>query len=87
MEHSVYSRVEADKYMDWQANRIKQLEETLRLERDRFEPNGWSKAFVEMFETSIKSAVNDSLSKIETTCVTALDKFCQQMDSSAYDEQ
>lgn len=44
-------------------------------------------AFTEMFETSIKSAVNDSLSKIETVCVTALDKFCQQVDSSAYDEQ
>lgn len=87
MEHSVYSRVEADKYMDWQANRIKQLEEALRLERDRFEPNGWSKAFTEMFETSIKSAVNDSLAKIETACVTALDKFCQQMDPTAYDGQ
>lgn len=45
MEHSVYSRLEADKYMDWQANRIKQLEKALRQERDRFEPNGWSKAF------------------------------------------
>ncbi|MBR2305640.1 MAG: hypothetical protein IKA48_00260 [Fibrobacter sp.] len=87
MEHSVYSRLEADKYMDWQENRIKQLEEALRLERDRFEPNGWSKAFTEMFETSIKSAVDASLDKIETACVTALDKFCQQMDSSAYDEQ
>ena len=87
MEHSVYSRLEADKYMDWQASRIKQLEEALRLERDRFEPNGWSKAFTEMFETGIKSVVNDSLSKIETACVTALDKFCQQMDTSAYDEQ
>lgn len=43
--------------------------------------------FTEMFETSVKSAVNDSLAKIETTCVTALDKFCQQMDSTAYDEQ
>lgn len=42
--------------------------------------------FTEMFETSIKSAVNDSLAKIETTCVTALDKFCQQMDSTVYDE-
>lgn len=37
-------------------------------------------AFTKMFETSIKSAVNDSLAKIETACVTALDKFCQQMD-------
>ncbi len=44
-------------------------------------------AFTEMFETSIKSVVNESLSTIETACVTALDKFCQQMDSSAYDEQ
>ena len=44
-------------------------------------------AFTEMFETSIKSAVNESLSKIETACVTALDNFCRQMDSSAYDEQ
>ena len=43
--------------------------------------------FTEMFESSIKSVVNDSLSKIETACVTALDGFCQQMDSSAYDEQ
>lgn len=43
--------------------------------------------FTEMFETRIKSAVNDSLAKIETTCVTALDNFCQQMDSSAYDKQ
>lgn len=87
MEHSVYSRLEADKYMDWQANRIKQLEEALRQERDRFQPNGWAEAFTEMFETSIKSAVNDSLDKIETACVTALDKFCQQMDPSAYDGQ
>lgn len=87
MEHSVYSRLEADKYMDWQANRIKQLEEALRQERDRFQPNGWSKAFTEMFETSVKSAVNDSLAKIETACVTALDKFCRQMDPSAYDGQ
>lgn len=87
IEHSVYSKLEADKYIDWQANRIKQLEKALRQERDRFEPNGWSKAFTEMFETSIKSALNDSLAKIETTCITALDKFCQQMDSSAYDEQ
>lgn len=87
MEHSVYSRIEADKYMDWQANRIKQLEEALRQERDRFQPNGWSKAFTEMFETSVKSAVNDSLAKIETACVTALDQFCRQMDTSAYDGQ
>ena len=43
--------------------------------------------FAEMFETNIKSAVNESLAKIETACVTALDKFCQQMDSSAYDKQ
>ena len=87
MEHSVYSRLEADKYMDWQANRIGQLEEALRQERDRFQPNGWSKAFTEMFESSITSAVNDGLAKIETACVTALDKFCRQMDSSAYDSQ
>lgn len=87
MEHSVYSKVEADKYMDWQANRIKQLEEALRLERDRFEPNGWSKAFTEMYETSIKSTVDESLVKIETACVTALDKFCQHIDSTAHDEQ
>ena len=87
MEHSVYSRLDADKYMDWQANRIKQLEEALRQERDRFQPNGWSKAFTEMFETSVKSAVNDSLAKIETACVSALDKFCRQMDPSAYDGQ
>ena len=87
VEHSVYSRLEADKYMDWQANRIKQLEEALRQERDRFQPNGWSKAFTEMFETSITSAVNDGLAKIETACVTALDKFCRQMDPSAYDGQ
>lgn len=87
MEHSVYSRVEADKYMDWQANRIKQLEEALRRERDRFKPNGWPKAFTEMFDTDIKSVVNDGLTKIETACATALDKFCRQMDSSAYDEQ
>ena len=46
-----------------------------------------NKLFTEMFESSIKSVVDDSLAKIETTCVTALDKFCQQMDSSAYDEQ
>lgn len=78
---------DADKYMDWQANRIKQLEEALRQERDRFQPNGWSKAFTEMFETSVKSAVNDSLAKIETACVSALDKFCRQMDPSAYDGQ
>jgi len=39
----------------------------------------------EMFDTGIKSAVNDSLAKIETACVTALDKFCRQMDPSAYD--
>lgn len=51
-------------------------------DKDRFK-----QAFTEMFETSIKSAVNDSLANIETACVTALDKFCQQMDSSAYDEQ
>ena len=43
--------------------------------------------FAEMFETIIKSAVNESLAKIKTACVTALDKFCQQMDSSAYNEQ
>jgi hypothetical protein len=43
--------------------------------------------FAEMFETIIKSAVNESLAKIETACVTALDKFCQQMDSSAYNER
>ena len=42
--------------------------------------------FTEIFETSIKSVVNDSLDKIETACITALDKFCQQMDSTAYDE-
>jgi DNA-binding protein YbaB len=87
MEHSVYSRLEADKYMDWQANRIKQLEEALRQERDRFQPSGWSKAFTEMFESSITSAVNDGLAKIETACVSALDKFCRQMDPSAYDGQ
>lgn len=87
MEHSVYSRIEADKYMDWQANRIRQLEEALRQERDRFQPNGWSKAFTEMFESSITSAVNDGLAKIETACITALDKFCRQMDPSAYDKQ
>jgi DNA-binding protein YbaB len=46
-----------------------------------------NKLFTKMFESSIKSAVNDSLAKIETTCVTALDKFCHQMDPSAYDEQ
>lgn len=74
-------------YMDWQANRIRQLEEALRQERDRFQPNGWSKAFTEMFESSITSAVNDGLVKIESACVTALDKFCGQMDSSAYDKQ
>lgn len=45
-----------------------------------------NKMFTEMFETSIKSVVDDSLAKIETTCITALDKFCQQMDSSAYDK-
>jgi len=44
-------------------------------------------AFTEMFETSIKLAINDSLAKIETACVTALDKFCQQMDSSVYDKE
>lgn len=87
MEHSVYSRIDADKYMDWQANRIRQLEEALRQERDRFQPNGWSKAFTEMFESRITSAVNDGLAKIESACVTALDKFCGQMDSSAYDKQ
>ena len=38
--------------------------------------------FTEIFESNIKSAVNDSLAKIETACVTALDMFCQQMDSS-----
>lgn len=43
--------------------------------------------FTEMFESSVKTAVNESLAKIETTCVTALDNFCQQMDSSAYDKQ
>ena len=43
-------------------------------------------AFTKMFETSIKSAVNESLAKIETACVTALDKFCQQIDPSSYDE-
>lgn len=43
--------------------------------------------FTEMFEASVKTAVNESLAKIETTCVTALDNFCQQMDSTAYDEQ
>lgn len=42
--------------------------------------------FTEIFETGIKSVVNDSLDKIETACITALDKFCQQMDSTAYDE-
>lgn len=84
IEHSVYSKIEADKYIDWQENRIKQLEEELKLERDRFEPNELSKTFTEMFETNIKSVVNDSLEKIETTCVTALDKFCQQMDPTAY---
>lgn len=87
MEHSVYSRLDADKYMDWQANRIKQLEKALRQERDRFQPNGWSEAFTEMFETSVKSAVNDSLTKIETACVSALDKFCRQLDPSAFDGQ
>lgn len=87
MEHSVYSRLDADKYMDWQANRIRQLEEELRQERDRVQPNGWSKAFTEMFESSITSAVNDGLAKIETACVNALDKFCRQMDPSAYDKQ
>lgn len=49
-------------------------------------PNVWPDAFSEMFETSIKSAVNDSLDKIEAACVTALDKFCQQIDSSTCDE-
>jgi hypothetical protein len=44
-------------------------------------------AFTKMFETSIKSVVNESLAKIETACVTALDKFCQQIDPSSYDEQ
>lgn len=44
-------------------------------------------AFTELYETSIKSTVDESLAKIETAWVTALDKFCQQMDSSAYDEQ
>lgn len=87
MEHSVYSRLDADKYMDWQANRIRQLEEELRQERDRVQPNGWSKAFAEMFESSITSAVNDGLAKIETACINALDKFCRQMDPSAYDKQ
>lgn len=43
--------------------------------------------FAEMFETIIKSAVNESLAKIETACVTALDEFCQQIDPSSYDEQ
>lgn len=86
IEHSVYSKLDADKYIDWQANRIKQLEEALKHESVRFQPNKWSKMFTEMFETNIKSAVNDSLAKIETTCVTALDMFCQQMDSTAYDE-
>ena len=44
-------------------------------------------AFTEMFESNIKSAVNDSLDKIETACVTALDKFCQQMDTATRVEQ
>ena len=43
MEHSVYSRLEADKYMDWQANRIKQLEEALRLERCKTDWNDVTK--------------------------------------------
>lgn len=43
-------------------------------------------AFTEMFESNIKSAVNDSLDKIETACVTALEMFCEQMDSSSSDE-
>lgn len=38
-------------------------------------------------QNNITSTVNDGLAKIETACVTALDKFCRQMDSSAYDEQ
>ena len=37
------------------------------------------RAFTELYETSIKSTVDESLAKIETAWVTALDKFCQQM--------
>lgn len=43
--------------------------------------------FVEMFETSIKTVIDDSLDKIETACVTTLDKFCQQMDTATRVEQ
>lgn len=39
-----------------------------------------------MFESNIKSVVNDSFDKIETACVTALEMFCEQMDSSSTDE-
>ena len=49
--------------------------------------DGVKQLFTEMFETSVKTAVDESLAKIETTCVTALDNFCQQIDSTAYDKQ
>ena len=67
-------------------NKLCQLQmyrELLAIKRER---NVVKQVFTEMFETSIKSAVNDGLDKIETTCITALDNFCQQMDSSAYKE-
>lgn len=67
-------------------NQLQMYREFLAIKKDN-KNDQIKQVFTEMFETSIKSAVNESLAKIETECVTALDKFCQQIDPSSYDEQ
>ena len=55
-------------------NQLQMYREFLALKKAN--KNGQIKqAFTEMFESNIKSAVNDSLNKIETACVTALEMF------------
>lgn len=57
------------------ANYLKNAQVPVTKDKDQVK-----QAFTELYETSIKSTVDESLAKIETAWVTALDKFCQQMD-------
>ena len=67
-------------------NQLQMYREFLAIKRER-QNDRVKQMFVEMFETSIKTVIDDSLDKIETVCVTALDKFCQQMDTATRVEQ
>lgn len=60
--------------------------EFLAIKRER-QNDRVKQMFTETFETDIKTVINDSLDKIETACVTALDKFCQQIDTTMCNEQ